>query len=564
MKRIALCCLLASSLGCSVAPAGAADEQPPASGPTGTDLSLGAPAIALEPDGVPAEACPLGPAPSDDAVATTAGWVTGARRGGVRSFKGIPFAAPPVGERRLKPPAPAGCFEEPLEAVEMGPACIQPEIISLPFGGQQQSEDCLRLNVWTPEEETGAPLPVMVFIHGGANILGSASDFIPYDGEPWAREHGVVFVTLQYRLGPLGFLAHPALAAESERGASGNYAQLDQIKALEWVRDNIAAFGGDPEQVMLFGESAGALNTCLLLASPLAAGLFDAALIQSGDCSILPREDAEQRGTLEAAELGCAGEDDVASCLRELPAERFAEMELDPTALGGPRGWNDLPAVPNLDGWVFEDEPLALFERGEHNKVPVVVGSNAHEMELFLPPTLLTCGQYEALLGDLLGPLQGEVLARYPCLGYLTPRRAAVDASTDFMFTCPARRIARALSAGQQEPVWRYYYAYTRKDPQVAALRASHASELFLLFDSYDRLGYVPPLGERRLAEAMQASWASLAHAGSPDGEAAAWPLCDAAMDNALELDASLTATRLVEVEDIQGELCDWWDTLPR
>jgi para-nitrobenzyl esterase len=511
-----------------------------------------------------APACDIGDRPSDDAVPTNAGWVEGALEDRVHTFKGIPYALPPTGERRFQPPQDASCWHGPRASTEYGPTCTQPRVMNIAGSFlAEQSEDCLTLNVWSETLDAEAKRPVMVFIHGGANVVGSAADLLPYDGKSWARDFGVVFVTLQYRLGALGFLAHPELSAESDFGASGNYAHLDQVKALEWVQENIARFGGDPDQVMIFGESAGAFNTCMLLASPLASGLFHSALIESGECALIQKDEAETRGALHATELGCDDADDQLACLRALPASAFeGELSLDPSALGGARGWNDLPWVPNLDGHVFLDEPLETFRRGEHNQVPVVIGSNAHETELFTPPEVVTCGQVEDLATELLGEHADAVLERYPCSDYTLPRQAFVDASTDFMFTCPARRVARALTEGSDQPVWRYYYRHIRWDPALAGMRAFHASELMLLFDSYDRFGYIPPEGEHELSDLMRAAWSDLAVHGDPSVTSGAWSRYEVERDNALALEAGMFEPELEELTGIAADDCDFWDGL--
>jgi para-nitrobenzyl esterase len=511
--------------------------------------------------------CELGAQPSPLAVPTRAGWLEGKKDDGVHAFKGIPYALPPTGERRLAPPEDLRCFHGAQQANDFGPTCVQPRLLNIAGSVlAEQSEDCLTLNVWSETLEQSARRPVMVFIHGGANILGSAADLLPYDGASWVKDFGVVFVTLQYRLGALGFLAHEDLAAErAQQGdvsASGNLAHLDQVKALEWVRDNIAAFGGDPDNVMLFGESAGAFNTCMLLASPLARGLFHSALIESGECALIGREEAQARGAAFASAQGCEGDDAIA-CLRALPASAFeGEITLDPTALGGPRGWKDLPWVPNLDGHVFTQEPLEAFRDGAHNDVPVVIGSNAHETELFTPADVITCGQVEDTARDLLGDAADAVLADYPCDDFALPRHAFVAASTDFMFRCPARRIARALSEGGTSPVWRYAYDHIRTDPLLAGMRAFHASELMLLFGSYDRVGMIPTQGEDRLARAMRAAWSDLAVHHDPGVTRGGWPLYDAARDNMLVLDAGLWDAELSERVNLEDALCDQWDAL--
>ena len=320
-------------------------------------------------------------------VTTGVGDIQGAQEdNGVWRFLGIPFAESPVDELRWKPPVQPGCLEaQPFVADSFGPKCPQ-----LEDGAVAGAEDCLHLNVWTPEGYApDSKLPVMFYIHGGANILGSTSDMIgpgrpAYTGKFFSERHDVVFVTAQYRLGPLGFLALPELSAESEHRASGHYAHLDQIAALEWVQAHIARFGGDPERVMVFGQSGGAINVCALLASPLARGLFSSALMQSGFCSARTLEAAEAQHELGVGLFDeCRDAADRLACLRGLPADRVVSTipgSIEVGAGGSAEGGAGMVYAPVVERHLLPDAPLELIARGEHNDVPFVLGSTADEM----------------------------------------------------------------------------------------------------------------------------------------------------------------------------------------
>ena len=279
--------------------------------------------------GVPGTECPAAGAAEPGLVPTSSGWVRGSTTDtGTWSFRGIPYAAAPVGDLRFRPPAPAACAPTEIAATDFGAMCPQ-------FEGEEEGiatgrivgdEDCLTLNVWTPPDygERTSALPVLFFIHGGGNTAGSSSKRVGgqamYDGERLAASNEAVVVTINYRLGPLGYLTLPSLAAESEHASAGNYGLLDQIAALAWVRDNIGAFGGDPARVLVFGESGGAVDTCMMVATPLAAGLFSAALMESGACAAQSGAERQSQGAELAAAAGCDGADEVA-CLRALSVE---------------------------------------------------------------------------------------------------------------------------------------------------------------------------------------------------------------------------------------------------
>ncbi len=477
-----------------------------------------------------------------------AGDVQGVTEGGTRHFFGIPFARPPVGERRWQPPVPAEPWAGVLDASAMGPACAQNAGITSPYS---ENEDCLHLNVWTPEPAPSHPLPVMVWIHGGGNTGGSTADEVPlgigglfYDGRLLAEQHGVVVVSANYRLGVLGFLSHPALAGEdSKRAFSGNQALLDQRLALEWVRDNIAPFGGDPDNVTIFGESAGAFDVCFHVASPGSRGLFHRAISESGGCTFrtTTRSEGEARGAELATELGCAGAADPLACMRAVPV---AEL----LARGGGIG-------PIVDGDVLPDQPRTLYDRGEFAKVPYLLGSNADEGTLFaltgnLPP-LETEADYLAALTARWGHWADEIAALYPATAFASPRDAFVRTAGDSFLVCGTSDTARRASLGGA-PVYAYNFARPIPIPSISFLGATHGAEIAYVFGSV-----TPPTPEdAALATALQGYWTRFARNGEPGGEGALrWPRWLDATDLRLELDAVIRP-----VERFRRAECElWW-----
>jgi para-nitrobenzyl esterase len=488
-------------------------------------------------------------------LATESGSLRGLGLAGVATFRGIPFAAPPIGDARWKPPQPVAGWSGVRDATAYGSRCAQKDLA----GNMVGAEDCLFLNVWAPASAaTGGSRPVMFFIHGGANVIGASNDDVGfgnlYDGETLARERGAVVVTANYRLGPLGFLAHPALGERADP-SSGNLAILDLIAALRWVAHNISAVGGDPARVMIFGESAGALNTCVLLGSPLARGLFSRVLMESGECTARPRAEAEDRGAQVATSLGCSS-GDVAACLRgKTPEELFAAPTPAPNALAG---W-DLAYAANVDGVVLSQAPLAAVEAGAFNRVPVVVGSNANEMEFFFSANaILTCADYDHFLETSLPTVKEQVSARYPCASFAFPRWAAVAASTDLAFTCPARRLARAAS--KTVSTYRYFYTHVRSYGPLALLRAYHTAELPFVFGTLGREGAIASFGETDLASRIRGYWSELARAGTPSGSAGlTWAPFDREHEEPLVLDDVPAQGQGASHAD---DACDFWDGL--
>jgi len=490
-------------------------------------------------------------------VRTEHGPVEGAADGDVLSFLGVRYAAPPLGDLRLRPPAEPACVPEVQPAGAYGPVC--PQLLKDKQGQLLDvlgDEDCLSLNVWTPASGPGTR-PVLVFMHGGGNAVGTGSDEL-YIGAGLAAAQDVVVVTFNYRLGALGFLTHPDLAAESPDAVSGNYGILDQIAALRWVQANIAEFGGDPGRVLLFGESAGAVNTCALLHAPGAAGLFHAAIVQSGACSerSLAMYDADMSQPLVAS-AACDGADDVPACLRAIPAADLVQLAPDgyPDVAALSQGWG-----PHVDGVVLPADGLTAMSEGTHNQVPIILGNNAAETAAAIP--MLTDMQYLQIVQLTFGPLADEVLAQYPLADYDDAQAAYVALTSDVKFVCNARRSARAADAGQSLPVYRYVFAYDGYTPLPGSEpAASHGLELVYLFGNFDavlsgQFEYQPNADDLATRDSLQAMWAAFAATGDPSTAELAWPLYSADDDHAI-LDVPL-ATGL----GVRTAQCDFWDLL--
>lgn len=449
---------------------------------------------------------------ADGQVRTTAGVIQGAPTGATWSYKGIPFAAPPVGELRYRPPQPPACREGVSSAVAYGAPC--PQNIDGVLTG---NEDCLTLNVWAPSTAATADRPVMVFIHGGGHQQGSASQefngAVLLDGARLAERSGAVVVTVQYRLGPLGFLAHPALSAEGPE-KSGNYGMLDQLESLRWVRDNIAGFGGDATRVMVFGESAGGVSTCRLLASPLAKGLFSSATIESGACVARPLAQAETQGTQVAQAVGCTD----AACLRTVSV---AALMATVPELESETARQTYDGV--IDGYALLAAPLDVIKAGDHNRVPVIIGTNTEEQGRAVPLTM-TQAEYEAAVAAYAQSsgapgLTQALLARYPTSDYASPRAAMVALLSDTKFNCSARKALRALTAAQDEPVYQYSFGKI-PDSSTAVQRtlgAFHGIELIYVFDAFDAFNTTAGSKDQAVIAAVAAAWSGLASAGDPN-----------------------------------------------
>ena len=545
------------SLGCGSTVSSGADAALDHANDAASDVATDAGDGARDaPDDAAADGgrCPVTAAPTPDSVLTEQGVLRGVVDGATRSFKGVPYAAPPVGALRWRPPAAPACYGAVRDALSYGSACPQ-----LDAGGAfTGDEDCLTLNVWTPTGAAG-PLPVLFFMHGGGNFQGSSAELTAqgtriYDGA-WLAEHGpAVVVTINYRLGVLGFLAHPALASEDAHHSTGDYGLLDQIAALGWVHRNIASFGGDPSRVMLFGESAGGLDTCALLASPLAEGLFSRALVESGGCVAATSAVAQNGGTMLAANAMCAGSADVLACLRALSTDAVVRALPGTTGLiPGAAGYRYQPVV---DGYVLPEAPLAAIAAGRRRQVPVIVGTNRDEHAFFYPPTMgrgmMTDAQYRAMVMAQFPMGYVAALALYPSAAFPSPYFAYVDMISDATFTCPTRTIARSLLMNSTQPVRRYLFTRGLTGA-AAAYGAAHAFELPYVFHN------LPPgstTDQAQLADAMAGYWTRFAATGDPNGGGApSWPAYDATSDPYLQFDATITAG-----QRLSALRCDAWD----
>ena len=496
------------------------------------------------------------PSNSKVVVDTDRGAVKGAAGDGVRAWKGIPYAAPPVGERRWQPPAPHACWSGVLATKEFGAPCPQADPIAGTIIGE---EDCLTLNVWRPDTAS-APLPVMVFIHGGAHSGGSTSQVTSgvrlYDGASLAKKGDAVVVTVEYRLGALGWLAADVL--QQGKTPPGNYGLLDEIAALRWVKSNIARFGGDPERVLLFGESAGAVDTCLLLTSPKATGLFTRAGIESGACVAGDTTNAQRVATNFIEGSGCQSAKDIATCLRALPFEKVLRTEpptsINVALLGSPT------YGPYVDGNVLPAAPLERISGGRARQVPVIVGSNEDETAIFVRG-VQTADDYTTSLANFVGQsLARRILEVYPVTDYASPLAAMIAVTSDATFTCSARNTVRALQEGQSKPVYRYYYTHTVETGPLRLLGAFHGAELFFVFGHIDTNNATPSAAERELSDTMTGYWSRFAATGNPNGgRAPEWPAAKQGTDPYLQLDTTPNAG-----DGVRTAQCDLWNSLRR
>jgi para-nitrobenzyl esterase len=435
----------------------------------------------------------------------------------VVAFKGIPYAAPPVGDLRWRPPAPPGGWTEVRDATRFGPACSQPAGIA-PQGRVgaalptlPSSEDCLTLNVWTLATSAGPKLPTIVWLHGGGFTVGSGA--VPQtDGAALARR-GVVVVTLNYRLGPLGFLAHPALSRESERGVSGNYGLLDQIAALRWVQANIAAFGGDPSNVTLVGQSAGATSVGVHLVSPLSRGLFQRAIIESigGSFSGPKRRLRDPYYGMASAESdGAAKVPDIAAFRALSAGDVLARLPSAPTVVPGPHYY------PIIDGYVLPDDPELLLGTDRQAKVPVLIGRNAEEGLFWASNSPKTLSAFHDYIRAWL-PLEPaqSVFQHYPAATDAEASAAAVRLTTDFRVAAPTALVARRLARATQVHVYRL----SRVSPFGRANwgGAAHTAEIPYVFGNVTDASQYDEV-DRTLSDAIAGAWVRFAKTGDPNG----------------------------------------------
>ena len=457
-------------------------------------------------------------AASPDTVKVAQGQLHGAVAGSVASFKNVPFAAPPVGDLRWRPPQPAKAWTGVRDATLLGPTCFQMRQVTPDV---RQSEDCLQLNVWTPAGfKPGAKLPVMVFIHGGSFTGGSGTNAL-YDGTHFA-ERGVVLVTVNYRLGRLGFFAHPALTAEQSTAPLANYGMMDNLAALKWVRDNISAFGGDPKNVTAFGESAGGILINDLMASPKARGLIAKAISESGFGRLpgQPMAQAETLGVAYASGLGVTATGPGA--LKQLRA-------LTPEQLSKAAG----AVTPIIDGKVMPEGPTAAFAAGRELKIPYIAGGNSWEASLFSTATPL----------DRAGALKDRLVAAYGAPANL--QTVQWDLSTESSVIEPDRNLAR-LHVKNGQKAFVYYDSYIPASQRSVIHGLAHGGELAYVFGNLpdkDRIQgnrTIPAATaeDRKLSASLTDAWAAFARTTDPSTPTAPWPAYAAATDTVQEFGA--------------------------
>jgi para-nitrobenzyl esterase len=538
--------------------------------PLALALALGAcsdPAPAPVDAAVPSDTAAVPDAPTGDVstapegptATTPSGTLRGVAGDGVTAFLGVPYAAPPVGDLRWRAPAPFAPWQGVRDATAKGPAC--PQSRGTLLGSAPTSEDCLTLNVWTPSGAPGSTqrLPVMVFVHGGGFTAGTVAGR-EYDGDALARR-GVVLVNFNYRLGQLGFLAHPALAAEdSTHRSAGNYGLLDQQAALRWVQTHIASLGGDPNNVTLFGESAGSISVCAQMASPLARGLFHKAISQSGPCSFVltPQRDIPAAPMLQSAEslalrfareAGCEATP-TAACLRALPVDRVLTAAPTPVELTrfGAR------YQPNIDGHVLPEMPWVSFLAGRVARVPFLSGTNRDEGTFFtFSAPVATEAAYRAAVEALVPGHAAEVVERlYPPSAHGNSANAAFTAFLgDAVFVCPARAQARLVAAAGS-PAWLYHFTRLNRAGTALGLGVFHTAELPYVFDNFVGI-FSRTAADVPVMEAMQGYWTRFAATGDPNGAGAVtWPRFTRDGDTHLEIGDAVRAST-----GLRRDVCD-------
>ena len=452
-----------------------------------------------------------------DPIRLSTGLISGAPgdNSAVRVYKGIPYAAPPVGDRRWKPPQSPASWTGVRESTQFSPVCMQvaypqTSIYYTPLGGT--SEDCLYLNVWTAVASVNERRPVMVWIHGGGYTRGSGAT-PTYNGENLAKK-GVVVVTINYRLGIFGFFAHPELTKESDVHASGNYGLLDMIAALEWVRKNIAAFGGDPKRVTIFGESAGSSAVNFLMASPLAKGLFHRVIGESGANfgRKVTLAESEQNGS----RLGAL------AALRAKSADESLKIE------GAFR--------PNVDGWFLPEDVASIFAHGKQSDVPVIAGYNHDEARTLAPwPANATAKTFLDQVQKRFGEKAAEFLKLYPAGSDEQAAEAHYNSTRDQGMGWEMRTWVRAQTKSGKAPAYLYVFTRVPPGPNSDRYRSYHAAEIQYVF------GNLRPArpwedADRKLSDAMSSYWVNFAATGNPNGKGLLkWPGYDAKSDPSLE-----------------------------
>jgi para-nitrobenzyl esterase len=481
-------------------------------------------------------------------VHTQAGLVQGMTEDGITVYKGIPFAATPVGDLRWRAPEAPVAWTGVRNADKFAPACMQVAVVNADLGMESvaTNEDCLYLNVWTPAKSPREKLAVMVWIYGGGFTIGGTQMSL-YDGKNFAKK-GVVLVSIAYRLGAFGFLAHPELTRE-QGGHSGNYGLLDQIAGLQWVKHNIAAFGGDPNRVTIFGESAGGIAVSMLSASPLAKGLFRGAISESGG-NFGPehqtgKEGGENMDSLATAEkngaafLAKLGASSIADA-RKLPAQDI--LKNSPPGLGG--SW------PIFDGYVLLGDQYKLYEAKRYNDTPVLIGTNSDEGALFVATA--KAAAYQKTIRDGYGEYADKILAAYPGNTDAEALRSSRDMFRDATFAWPTWTWARLQSKTGKGKVYVYYFSHRPNYPSVPAFKhwgAAHAGEIAYVFGNFTP-GMPATPSDRTVSDEVSSYWVNFAKSGDPNGSGLPhWPNFTNASAQVMNLD---DPSKAVDVPNLQ------------
>jgi para-nitrobenzyl esterase len=483
-------------------------------------------------------------------VRTDSGPVQGTVENGITIYKGIPFAAPPLGDLRWRAPKSAAPWKNVLQADKFAPACMQVPIVmpALGLDALTVSEDCLYLNVWTPAKSPKDKLAVMVWIYGGGFTIGGTS-IGQYDGRNLAKK-GVVLVSIAYRLGAFGFLASPELSAD-QGGHSGNYGLLDQIAGLQWVKKNIAAFGGDPGRVTIFGESAGGIAVSMLAASPLAKGLFTGAISESGGnfgperhaneggTNMVSLATAEKNGTAYLSKLGVTSIADA----RKKSAEVI--LKNSNSALGG--------AWPVFDGYVLLGDQYKLYEAGKYNDTPVLIGSNADEGALFVPS--IAAAVYQSRIHTGYGDYADKIFAAYPGDTDANALRSARDMFRDATFAWPTWAWARLQSRTGKGKVFVYYFSHRPQYPNTPQFKdwgASHGSEIAFVFGNFSA-AMAPTPADQAVSDEVSSYWVNFAKTGDPNGAGLpAWPAFTDANQRVMKLNDPSEAIPVPNLDKLQ------------
>jgi len=516
-----------------------------------------------------------------DIVQTDDGPVQGIIEDGIQIFHGIPFAAPPVGDFRLRSPQPANAWRVPRE-------CFIPPSMCPQFDDDNNfigKEDCLYLSVYVPVKASKTPRPVIFWIYGGGYTIGDGWEFAKYDAKNITNKHDYIFVSHNYRLGALGFLALDELRAESSSNSTGNYALQDQRAALQWVQRNIHAFGGDPTQVTIFGESAGAFSTCWHMASPMSKGLFKAAIMESGTCDstmfFLNYERASSWSQLHSKTVGCDPSDskNLTTCLRTVTAQKLDWVKKDlynETDYFLPLLYPIMPWGPVIDGSPegLVDMPLTQLKNNKGLIVPYIGGTNDNEGSIFVGPMRLVIPAiHQPMTEDDVAifldhffcdneTIVDTILAAYPLANFKDPDHQTAIIIRDWFFVCPTRRAHHAIYNVNPKYPWMYHFAYEMHWPSWNVTGDYHSSELNFVFDNWWPLDEKPwDDADQKMADTFGVYWSNLVWNNNTNGPRESvplqWPNWDPTNENNIVMDvpASLQS-------HYQNKECQMWDNL--